>query len=139
MQRWPLVGWMLAAIVVVTALAWWDEQREADDALVDLQSEQSMLASSLSEDLRDHLASAADAGRTDLDPSALVDTEHRVSRPGEVLVLVKAPGDDRFHATDGRAVSSPTLLAAFTQGAPTLRLPRPQAAELGLPARTSMA
>jgi signal transduction histidine kinase len=130
---------MLAAIALVTALAWWDEQREAEDALVDLQSEQSVLASSLSEDLRDHLASAADAGRTELDPSALVDTEHRVSRPGEVLVLVKAPGDDGFHATDGRVLSSATLLAAFTQGERTLRLPRPQAAELGLPARTSMA
>jgi hypothetical protein len=47
---------MLGALVVVTTLAWWDEQREADAALVDLQAEQSVLASSLSEDLREHLS-----------------------------------------------------------------------------------
>ncbi len=130
---------MLGALVVVTTLAWWDEQREADAALVDLQAEQSVLASSLSEDLREHLMAAADAGRTDLDPNGVVDSEHRIARPGELLVLVKAPGDDVFHSADGRDVSSPTLLAAFTQGAPTLRLAPAEAAELGLPARTSMA
>ena len=76
---------MLAAMVVVTTLAWWDEQREADAALVDLQSEQSVLATSLAEDLREHLTAAADAGRTEVAPSDLVDTEHRVARPGELL------------------------------------------------------
>jgi len=139
LQRWPLVWWMLAAMVLVTTLAWWDEQREAEAALVDLQSEQSVLATSLSEDLREHLTAAADAGRTEVAPSDLVDTEHRVARPGELLILVKAPGDDGFHATDGRSLGSTTLLDAVTQGAPTLRLTPAQAAELGLPARTSMA
>lgn len=126
-------------MVVVTTLAWWDEQREADAALADLQSEQSVLATSLSEDLREHLASAADAGRPQVDPSGMVDTEHRVARPGDLLILVKSPGDDDFHATDGRVLRSPTLLAAFTEGLATLRLLPSQAAELGLPARTSMA
>ncbi len=131
---------MLAAIVIVTALAWWDEQREADAALADLQAEQSVLASSLSDDLREHLTAAADAGKAGgLEPSALLDTEHRVARPGELLLLLKAPGDDAFHATDGRTVRSTTLLDAFTRGAQTLRLAPSQAAELGLPARTSMA
>jgi two-component system NtrC family sensor kinase len=130
---------MLAAIVIVTALAWWDEQREADASLLDLQSEQSVLAASLSEGLREHLSTAGDTGRTNLDPAGLVDTEHRVARPGELLLLVKAPGDDAFHATDGRTLPSPMLLAAFRQGAQTLRLSPTEAAELGLPARTSMA
>jgi signal transduction histidine kinase len=130
---------MLGAMVVVTTLAWWDEQREADAALADLQSEQSVLATSLSEDLREHLTEAADAGRTDVAAADLVDTEHRIARTGELLILVKAPGDDGFHATDGRALRSSTLLAAFTQGTPTLRLTGAEAAELGLPARTSMA
>ena len=52
---------------------------------------------------------------------------------------MKAPGDDGLHATDGRTLRSTTLLDAVTQGAPTLRLTPAQAAELGLPARTSMA
>lgn len=127
-------------MVVVTGLAWWDEQREADAALADIQAEQSVLASSLADDLREHLSAAVDAGRAgSLEPNTLVDTEHHVARPGELLLLVKAPGDDSFHATDGRSVTSATLLDAFREGASTLRLPPHQAAELGLPARTSMA
>lgn len=139
LQRWPLVWWMLAALVVVTTLAWWDEQREADAALLDLQAEQSVLASSLSEDLREHLTASADAGASKLEPGALVDTEHRIARPGELLILVKSPDDDAFHATDGRTIVSPTLLAAFKQGLLTLRLAPADAEELGLPRRTSMA
>ncbi|HEX5225968.1 MAG TPA: HAMP domain-containing sensor histidine kinase [Solirubrobacteraceae bacterium] len=139
LQRWPLVWWMLTAIVLVTALAWWDGQREADAALADLSSEQLVLAASLAEDLRAHLANVADPQKALLDPGALVDTEHRVARPGELLVLVKVPDDLAFHATDGSALTSRTLLAAYMQGAPTLRLAPAQAAELGLPARTSMA
>lgn len=139
LQRWPLVWWMLGAIVLVTTLSWWDEQREADAALLDLQAEQSVIATSLAEDLREHLSASADAGRTELAPSDLVDTEHRVARPGELLILVKAPGDDVFHATDGRTLPSAALSGAFTQGEGTLRLLPSQAAELGLPARTSMA
>lgn len=127
-------------MVLVTTLAWWDEQREADAALADLQAEQSVLASSLADDLREHVTAAADAGRAgNLEASGLVDTEHRVARPGELLLLVKAPGDEGFHATDGRTMTSPTLLEAFTRGLRTLRLTPAQAAELGLPARTSMA
>src|SRR5271156_1152576 len=53
--RWLILASMLAAIAVVTALAWWDEQREADAALEDLESEQSVLASSVASDLRAHL------------------------------------------------------------------------------------
>ncbi|HEY3816263.1 MAG TPA: HAMP domain-containing sensor histidine kinase [Polyangiaceae bacterium] len=47
---------MFAAIAIVTALAWWDEQREAEAALHDLESEQSVLAGSVANTLRGHLA-----------------------------------------------------------------------------------
>ncbi len=47
---------MFFAIALVTGLAWWDEQREADAALRDLETEQSVLAASLAGSLRAHLA-----------------------------------------------------------------------------------
>ena len=47
---------MLAAIVAVTGLAWWDEAREAEAALRDLEHEQTILASSLAAGLRAHFA-----------------------------------------------------------------------------------
>ena len=48
---------MLVAICLVTGLAWWDERREAEAALSDLESEQSVLASSVADTLRGHLTS----------------------------------------------------------------------------------
>ena len=47
---------MLAAVTVVTALAWWDEQREASASLSDLETEQTVVASCLAASLRAHLA-----------------------------------------------------------------------------------
>jgi signal transduction histidine kinase len=130
---------MLAAIALVTALSWWDEQREAEAALVDLQSEQSVLASGLAENLRDHLMTPPFPSAAAPSAADLVDTEHRVAKPGELLVLVKEPHQGAFQATDGRTIASPPLLESFERGAPTVRLTRKQAAALGLPARTSMA
>ena len=53
---------MLVAIAAVTGLAWWDDQREAGAALRDLQSEQSILASSIAGTLRAHLAAIEGEG-----------------------------------------------------------------------------
>jgi two-component system NtrC family sensor kinase len=47
---------MLAAMVIVTSLAWWDEEREAGAALRDLENEQAVLASSLAGELGARLA-----------------------------------------------------------------------------------
>jgi two-component system, NtrC family, sensor kinase len=47
---------MIAAIAVVAGLAWWDERREAGSALLDLEAEQTTLASSLAGGLRAELA-----------------------------------------------------------------------------------
>src|SRR5260370_139766 len=52
----PLVSAMLVAIAIVASLAWWDERREADAALLDLETEQTVVASSLAASLRAHLA-----------------------------------------------------------------------------------
>jgi signal transduction histidine kinase len=178
---------MLMAVAAVTGLAWWDEQREDDAALLDLETEQSTLASSFASALRARLTAAEHAavllGEFGVAPEAgsyspravrpegaprtaspdkarlLVSipvSEHRVvdlgvplqdlveTEPGrgprsDLQVLVQDPRDSTLHSSDGRAVSSVALLDALRGGARTLRLTRPQAAEVGLPARTSVA
>jgi signal transduction histidine kinase len=178
---------MLIAIAVITSLAWWDERREADAALHDLETEQSILATSLAGSLRAHLtrlerdatlagehgpavlgdryspievrpagaprASLRDSSRllitipidggrlVDLGVRAqdLVDRDRRLDRPGELTILVSAPHDTGLHAVDGRVLQSSPLEDALDRGLSTLRLNREQSAEVGLPARTSMA
>jgi two-component system, NtrC family, sensor kinase len=178
---------MLLAIALVTGLAWWDEQREAEAALRDLESEQSVLAWSIAGTLRARLTSLereavlvgehgpgelgeryspvvirgagdprpsmADDGRllltvpiggghvvdVGLHARDLVDREGRLSHPGELVLLLAPPDEARFHSVDGGSVSSPPLSAALERGNATLRLSRPEAAQIGLPARTSMA
>jgi signal transduction histidine kinase len=178
---------MVLAIAAVTALAWWDDQREADAALHDLEVQQTVVASSLAASLRAHLAIVerdavriadarvvdpmqpyrpsavradgappavtddptrfilgvplADARRADLGVSAaqLLGTDPQSERTGNLTVFLAVPGDSSLHGTDGRALASPALRAALDGNVRALRLERPQAAELGLPARTAMA
>jgi signal transduction histidine kinase len=184
--QWLLVASMLAAIGVVTWLAWWDEQREAGAAMRDLESEQSVLARSLAADLRVHLAmverdavaiaehgaagfqaryspilvraanapaaAAVDPARilvtvplpdlraVDLGVSAgdLVDPGD-ATRDNQMLVLVSPPDETSLHTTDGRTLQSPPLRNAIDRRLATLRLSRPEAAQVGLPERTSVA
>jgi signal transduction histidine kinase len=178
---------MLLAIAAVTGMAWWDEQREAESALHDMQSEQSVLAESIAAALRAHLTAIeqeaalvgehgpgqvghryepvvvanADEGRTSLSdprrlllrvplaggrvvelgvlPRDLVDRAQRLGRPGELVLLLAPPDETLFHSADGAIVASPALRDAFDRGLATLRLTRAEAAQVGLPARTSMA
>ncbi len=178
---------MVLAIAAVTALAWWDDQREADAALRDLESQQTVVASSLAASLQAHLAFVerdaalvadagaagpsepyspsvvraagapaaaapgparfilsvplADARSVDLGVSAaqLLGIDPRSERTGDLTVLLSAPGDSSLHALDGQSVDSPALRTALDENARALRLDRPQAAQVGLPARTAMA
>jgi signal transduction histidine kinase len=157
-----LVVWMLVAIAVVTGMAWWDEQREAEAALEDLQSEQSVLAESIAAALRAHLAAIAREAPPDVDEAAVPVTgparskradpnanEGRIvelavlpresGRPGELVVLLAPPNETSFHSANGAVIASPVLRDAFDRGLTTVRLTRAEAAQVGLPARTSMA
>jgi two-component system, NtrC family, sensor kinase len=132
---------MLAAIAVVTALAWWDEQREASAALGDLESEQSVLAASLGADLRAHLAARHADGRVfdaGVTPADLLDVGEPL-RAEQILLFVSAPDGAGLRALDGKVIHSAALEEAIARGASTRRLTREEAAQVGLPARTSMA
>jgi signal transduction histidine kinase len=178
---------MLLAIGLVTGLAWWDEEREASAALHDLETEQTIVASSLAASLRAHLrtlegdaeliaatGSSDAAGRyrpattraagtprqttgdgsrmlvtvtlpdgrqVDLGVRAgdLLDREHSIERAGELTVFLLAPDETAFRATDGRVIASAPLTGALDRGVTAVRLTRPEAAEVGLPARMAMA
>lgn len=137
--RWWLVASMAGALALVTGVAWWDEQREEAAALLDLETDQATLAESLAGNLRARLAAVP----TELaltHPASLLESEPGVERRGELAVLVAVPGQAAFAAAlDGQPVSCPTLRDAFDRGATTWRLDRAESAEVGLPARTSMA
>jgi two-component system NtrC family sensor kinase len=186
-NSWLLVSLMVTAIAAVTGLAWWDDQREANAALRDLETQQTVVASSLAGSLRANLGTVerdalriAERGPADLDqtyrpavvrPAAaavtatadpslfilsvpvsdgrrvdlgvnaekLLGAEPGIERAGELTVFLSVPGERSLYATDGRSVASPPLRAALDDNVRALRLERPQAAQIGLPARTAMA
>jgi two-component system, NtrC family, sensor kinase len=144
-----LVLFMVLAMAAVTGLAWWDDQREADAALRDLENQQAVMATTLGASLRAHLVTTdplaagvgADRGaRSPIDVAQLLGTDAGIAPPGELAVLLSVPGDgSEFYGADGKTFVSPPLRAALDHGVRALRLDRPQAAQVGLPARTSMA
>jgi len=148
-RSWPLTTWMLLAIAIITGLAWWDEQREHDAALRDLETEQTVLAASLAASLRAHLSvverAGALAGETgmarlaEVRPGDLLDPDRSVERDGELVILLAPPGDGPLRTTAGLELDSPPLRDALARGSPAQRLGRPEAAQIGLPARTAMA
>jgi two-component system NtrC family sensor kinase len=130
---------MAGALALVTGVAWWDEQREETAALLDLEVEQATLAESVAGTLRAHLA-AVPVEVVRARPASLLEGGPGVERRGDLALLLSVPGQADFVAAlDGRSVSSPPLREAFERGATTWRLSRAESAEVGLPARTSMA
>jgi signal transduction histidine kinase len=128
---------MLVVIAIVTGLAYWDEERESKAALEDFAAEQSTLAASLAANLSVRLAMAPE-GKVTAPADVLLGAMH-VEQPGEVVVLLRAPGSTDFRTMDGHSVTSATLGVALDQGRTSARLGRPEAAVLGLPERTAFA
>jgi two-component system NtrC family sensor kinase len=136
-KPWLLVLGMLGAIALVTALAWWDEEREGEAALNDLGTEQGALASSLAAGLKAYLADG------ERDPShlagALLTGAPPIEHHGELKLLLAPPFETALRTSDGRELSSPRLRDALDRGVSVVRLTRSEAAECGLLARTAMA
>jgi signal transduction histidine kinase len=83
----------------------------------------------------------ADGRRMDLavKPRDLLDGGQGNEPAEGVTAFLAVPGDDRFLALDGRRLTSAPVRDAFDRRAPSVRLGRPDAAQLGLPERTAMA
>ncbi|MGH7269646.1 MAG: hypothetical protein ACREJ3_04370, partial [Polyangiaceae bacterium] len=89
-----MVSWMFVAIAVVTSLAWWDEQREADATLQDLEAEQTVVAVSIGASLRARLRA--------VERDAILVGEHGVSADEAryAPAVVRAAGAPRAIARD---------------------------------------
>ncbi|MBV9949346.1 MAG: hypothetical protein JOZ69_21055, partial [Myxococcales bacterium] len=136
MKTPSILAWMALAIALVTALAYWDEERESSAALDDFAEEQTTLAAALA---------AGIAGKIDLvvrsDPAAaarLLAVLAAIERPGAVRVFLATPRSV-IVASDGSAVRSGPLERAALAPSRSVRLTRAEAAALGLPARTALA
>ena len=119
--RWLLLS-MIATVVVVGLLTYWNERQRSESGLEDLGAEQAEIA---------RAAGIAMIGAPQLDK--LRDLEVDGAR-----VLVLAPGARELQLLDGRRVDLADVRESFTRGDRVLRLSRDQAASLGLPARTAM-
>jgi signal transduction histidine kinase len=127
--------WMALAIAVVTALAYWDEDRESQAALDDFAAEQTTVAASLAASLGQRVrVPGADALAS---PAELLGAIDAVERPSAVRVLLARP-DGVLLARDGSAVRSSAVEGAVQAGATSLRLGREDAVALGLPRRTAL-
>jgi two-component system NtrC family sensor kinase len=96
---------MLVAMAIVTGLAWWDEQREADAALRDLETEQTVVASSLAASLRAHLGSVGRDAALIGEHGALADQEDRY-----VPAVVREAGAAAIAAQPSRIMISVPLV-----------------------------
>jgi signal transduction histidine kinase len=134
-----ILAWMLFAMASVTALAYWDEQRESKAALDDFTQEQVMLAESLAASLREKLSALPSREAVHAPPAELVDAIRAVERAGLVRVLLARPGRTELEESNGALVAAPAITRALEQGQDSLRLTRPEAAVLALPERMAVA
>jgi signal transduction histidine kinase len=134
-----IVAWMLVAMAVVTALAYWDEQRESKAALDDFTEEQVTLAESLAYSLRERLRGVAPEDALREPPSAVLAAVQAIEHKGLVRVLLTRPDNSALVSSEGAMVAATTVSRALEEGQRSLRLSRAEAAALGLPARTAVA
>ena len=123
---------MVAAILVVTSVGYWDSRRESATALRDFGTEHSFYAQGIAAALDAPLAASA----TDTD---VVRRLHALERPGSTVVVLKRPGVATWTRVDGSPVVAPSLPLTLQEAGAWTRMSREESARLGLPARTSVA
>jgi signal transduction histidine kinase len=126
-------------MAAVTALAYWDEQRESRAALDDFAHEQVTLAGALATSLGERLARNPSSQALREAPRDLLSAINAIEREGLVRVLVARPGESVLVGGDGSTVASPAIHRGLERGESSLTLPRGEAAALALPARTAVA
>jgi two-component system NtrC family sensor kinase len=134
-----IVAWMIAAMAIVTALAYWDEQRESKAALDDFTEEQVTLAAALASSLGERIKAVVANDASQEPPASWLAAVGAIEHPGVVRVLLARPGDSVFVSGDGTPVAASSVARALESGERSLRLSRAEAAALGLPARTAVA
>jgi two-component system NtrC family sensor kinase len=128
--------WMAVAIGAVTALAYWDEERESEAALSDFAREQATLAHGISIAFMGAPVTGEPMERASLEALhslAALDDAHGLRM---FLAMPRHPG---ITGTDGRVFRSQPIERAVAQRQSVVRLSRNEAAALGLGRRIAMA
>jgi two-component system, NtrC family, sensor kinase len=136
-RNWPnlsVTAWMILAVALIAAAASWDAQNEASAALSDFGTDQAALAKSAADTIAARVHTSDGPA---LVLSQIVDAAPRVTQVGTSVVLVSAPDSESWTTQDGRKVQLPPIASERQDG--WARLSRPEAASLGLPARTAIA
>jgi two-component system, NtrC family, sensor kinase len=136
-----LVGAILVSLVLLGAITYLDEERGAKASFADYAAEQARVAKTAASALGAGLESRGPVTRADvlLEASTRL---HALEQPGEVLVFLRPPGAKLLLTLDGVETRSPSIeerLAAGAADGTWVRLAHPEAAALGLPARTAVA
>jgi two-component system NtrC family sensor kinase len=132
-KLWGLFGTMALTVAVIAALAYADAARESTAALKEFAGEQVTLTSALGAALRVRADAAS------LTDTGVLSGLRVVERPGSLALFLHRPGEAILRGNAGDRAVSPRLRDAFAQGAPSVRIPRDEAAAFGLPARTALA
>ena len=125
---------MALTVTFIAGLAYWDAERASAAALDELAEGQARLAGALAASLRPRVAAGSSLGETELLQGA-----RTVERPGALAVMLHRPGEQTLLATSGARIRSSPILEALAHGASAVKIPRDQAAALGLPPRTAVA
>jgi signal transduction histidine kinase len=118
---------MAAAIAIVSALAWWDGEREGQSAFDDFAREQAILAES---------AAAGIGSRIDQEGIASL---HAIEHPHELRVFLLRQGSAKWVDAAGQSLDLPLLSDAARAGRDVAVLERADAAALDLPPRRAVA
>ena len=133
-RRFGLVAAMLAMIAGVAGLSYWDDRRESAAALQDFAQEQATLARALGATLRIRVASGPSISEEDLLAGL-----RAIERPKELVVIARRSDQAALRSSTGRELAAPRLVQALERGDAVVRIPREEAAQFGLPARTALA
>lgn len=142
-RSWLTIA-MLASIGLVFAIAIWSIARDREASLADFSANQALVASAVGVDFEHRLAAraAANGETVALSDEVVLDLlggVKRLEKPGVLLVLVGRPNASGFLTTDRRIIPSDRVRAAIEASAPSVVVPRDEAATFGLPRRMAMA
>jgi signal transduction histidine kinase len=133
----PLALWMAMTIAAITALAYWDEERESDAALADFAHEQETLAHGISVSLSVRMAEQSLAqGQPDV--NAALSSLAGLDDHEDLRVFVATP-TRMLIASDGQQLASEPIARALHDHTRTATLTRDEAAALGLQRRSAVA
>jgi two-component system, NtrC family, sensor kinase len=135
----PIFTLMISSILLLGAIAIWDERRESAAALDDFAAAQSSLARETGAALVERLAGLPDSTSVDIPTKHLAPAARALEAPGNVVVLFQRPETAPLLTTSGQPVRSPAIESGLAKGDPWVRLSREDAAALRLPARMAIA